>query len=155
VWLRSLVFLVVVPGTVAIYVPLRWARRASIASLALGAPLMTAGAVIALVCFWDFASRGGGTPAPIDPPKRLVTGRFYRRCRNPMYVGVVLWILGEAVTFRSLPIAAYALVVWFGFHVFVTAYEEPALRRKFGPHYDEYRQRVPRWVPRISGPASR
>jgi protein-S-isoprenylcysteine O-methyltransferase Ste14 len=155
VWVRSLVFLVVVPGTVAVYVPLRWARPATTASLALGVPMMAAAALIVLLSFWDFAVLGRGTPAPIDPPRLLVTQRLYRRCRNPMYVGVVGGVLGEAVAFRSPPIAAYAVAVWLLFHAFVRLYEEPVLRRTFGPTYDDYRARVPRWIPRLSGRASR
>jgi protein-S-isoprenylcysteine O-methyltransferase Ste14 len=34
-------------------------------------------------------------------------------------------------------------------HLFVMFYEEPTLRRQFGESYDEYRRRVPRWIPKL------
>jgi len=48
------------------------------------------GFAVALRCVWDFGWTGHGTPAPIAPPQRLVVVGFYRRVRNPMYVGFTL-----------------------------------------------------------------
>ena len=76
---------------------------------------------------------------------------LYRYIRNPMYVGVLLVVAGEAILFASWSILVYALCAASGFHLFVLCYEEPALRRKFGAAYDEYVQRVPRWLPHIRG----
>src|SRR5262249_8955194 len=46
-------------------------------------------AVMTVWCFWEFTFTGHGTPAPIDPPKQLVTTGVYRYVRNPIYVGVL------------------------------------------------------------------
>ena len=93
---------------------------------------------------------GTGTPAPIDPPRNLVVSGLYRFVRNPMYVGVALVLLSEAALFGSFRLLEYALIVWAAFFLFVVAYEEPALRRKFGVSYQAYFEAVPRWIPRLT-----
>ena len=98
---------------------------------------------------WDFAFAGRGTPAPIDPPKVLVSRRLYRIVRNPMYIGVLSVLVGEAIFFMSATLFAYALVVWSLFHLFVVYYEEPNLRQRFGAAYEEYCKAVSRWIPRL------
>jgi hypothetical protein len=73
---------------------------------ALGLLLIATGAALYVVtAFWGFALRGKGTPAPIDPPKKLVVEGPYRVVRNPMYWAVVSVMLGEAVLFRSASLA--------------------------------------------------
>jgi protein-S-isoprenylcysteine O-methyltransferase Ste14 len=104
------------------------------------------GAAFYCWCAWEFASAGRGTPAPIDPPKLLVARGLYRVVRNPMYVGVLLVLLGESLVFGSWDLLRYAVLVWLCFHLFVVLYEEPALRRKFGASYEDYCQRVWRWT---------
>jgi protein-S-isoprenylcysteine O-methyltransferase Ste14 len=109
------------------------------------------GFAVALRCVWDFGWTGRGTPAPIAPPKRLVVIGFYRYVRNPMYVGfftgwVGLWIVFGRATLRALVVAGLIVV---GVALFVRLYEEPTLRGKFGPAYDEYCRNVHRWLPRL------
>jgi protein-S-isoprenylcysteine O-methyltransferase Ste14 len=111
--------------------------------------LIASGAAFYLWCAWEFAAAGLGTPAPIDPPKVLVARGLYRVVRNPMYVGVLLVLLGESLVFGSWALLRYAVLVWLCFHLFVVLYEEPALRRKFGASYEGYRKRVWRWTPRL------
>lgn len=100
---------------------------------------------LSLYCAWVFAVHGYGTPAPIDPPKVLVTHGLYKFNRNPMYVGIIGLIMSEALFFGSLSLLVYAAFLWFGFHLFIIFYEEPHLRRKFGTTYQEYCRKVPRW----------
>lgn len=106
----------------------------------------------AAACVWDFARFGRGTPAPVDAPKRLVVRGLYRRVRNPMYLGVLLVVVGWALRLASQGLALYALGLGALFHLFVVCYEEPALRRSFGPAYEEYAARVGRWWPRARSP---
>lgn len=152
--LRTVIFTVIVPGTVVVLVPGRILQRggqiSSGGSLLVAVLLLAAGTAIYLWCaFWAFALVGRGTPAIFDAPRRLVAHGLYRVVRNPMYWGVSLILLGEAVLFRSWAIARYA-AVWYAFvFFFVLLYEEPALRRKFGAEYDEYCRTVPRWLPRL------
>jgi protein-S-isoprenylcysteine O-methyltransferase Ste14 len=153
-FLRTLVFTVFVPGFWTALVPY-WVigRRAQLdlsgVSIA-GCLLAAVGVALYLACaFWGFALRGKGTPAPIDPPKRLVMEGPYRVVRNPMYWSVLLVMLGEALTFRSLALAEIGCVFFACTVLFVKAYEEPCLRNKFGAEYDAYCRKVPRWIPRF------
>jgi protein-S-isoprenylcysteine O-methyltransferase Ste14 len=150
--LKTLLFTVLVPGTAAGLVPYLLTRGAAGGGVPLGAarwlglvPIL-AGVVIYLRSAWDFVAAGRGTPAPLDPPKRLVARGFYRFSRNPMYVAVLTVLLGEAIVLGSPALAAYALAVGIAFHLFVVFYEEPTLQRLFGPAYEEYRSEVPRWL---------
>ena len=147
---KTAIFTILVPGTVAVVVPGAIGTDASTPTLysSIGFLPMALGAAIYLWCVWDFATAGQGTPAPIDAPKRLVLRGLYRYVRNPMYVGVLLILTGESITFRSTRILTYALVVCIFFNMFVILYEESALKRKFGASYEEYLKTVPRWIPR-------
>jgi len=148
--LKTVVFTILVPGTVAIVVPRNIASDAGTPTLfsSIGFLPMALGAAIYFWCAWDFATAGRGMPAPIDPPKHLVLRGLYRFVRNPMYAGVLLLLAGESLAFQSLRILAYAAIVFVVVNVFVIFYEEPALKRKFGAEYEEYLRRVPRWIPR-------
>ena len=151
--LKSLLFLILAPGMVAGYIPLALLRRGSqvetgfLAYLAF--PLWLIGGVILLWSFWNFLIQGRGTPAPTDPPKDLVAAGFYRYVRNPMYVGIMAMIIGHFLWFGYWNLLFYTLVVFAAFHTFVTYYEEPTLKRKFGQSYEEYLKEVPRWIPRF------
>lgn len=115
-----------------------------------GGVLIALGAAIVIECFVRFVAVGHGTPAPVAPPQRLVVSGLYRFVRNPMYVGVVTAILGQALLFANVRLLAYALLVWLGFSGWVLAYEEPALRRTFGPEFVRYCANVGRWWPRLA-----
>jgi protein-S-isoprenylcysteine O-methyltransferase Ste14 len=97
----------------------------------------------------DFIIYGKGTPAPLYPPKQLVSRRLFRIIRNPMYVAVVLIILGEAVLAESFSLLIYTLLIWSLFHLFVVYYEEPINNKRFGSVYKDYLRDVPRWMPKI------
>ena len=92
---------------------------------------------------------GGGTPAPYDPPKKLVACGVYTRVRNPMMIGVVFVLLGEALLSGSLPILAWCLIFVQGCLVLIPFWEEPDLERRFGENYLEYKRQVPRWIPKL------
>jgi protein-S-isoprenylcysteine O-methyltransferase Ste14 len=109
---------------------------------------MLSGVLMYIRCAWNFVSEGKGTPAPIDPPKKLVVQGMYKYARNPMYIGVLLFLIGEVIFFASLLLGFYAVLVFVCFHLFVVIYEEPALRAKFGDSYRRYCDSVPRWIPR-------
>jgi len=151
--LKSFLFLIVAPGMVAGYIPLgllRQGRQVETGFFAyLAFPLWLLGGVILLWSFWNFLAQGRGTPSPTDPPKELVAVGFYRYVRNPMYVGILATILGHFLWFGYWNLLIYGLVIFAAFHTFVTLYEEPTLKRKFGAGYEDYLQKVPRWIPRI------
>lgn len=151
--LKNLLFTLVVPGTVAVYLPLLLLRGLPAAPLfwrLASLPFFAAGLAVYGWCVWDFATAGRGTPAPIDAPRRLVVRGLYHYTRNPMYVGVLTTILGWVVRHRSLGLLLYVGVVWCCFQTFIVFYEEPHLARLFGAEYADYRAAVGRWVPRRS-----
>ena len=151
VWLRAVLFVVVVPGAVAGWLPWYVAGApadiwgASHGAWRLGALLAVAGWVVLLWCARDFALRGRGTPGPWDAPRELVITGLYRFSRNPMYVAVLTAIVGQAVWFHSRQVTWYAIVVAIAFNFMVVLYEEPTLEGTFGKQYTVYRQRVRRW----------
>lgn len=151
--LKSLIFLLVAPGLVAVYLPLAVFRNGpqiQTGGLAwLAFPLWLMGGVILLWSFWNFYHEGRGTPAPIDPPTELVAAGFYRYMRNPMYGGIFLILLGHFLWFKFISLIVYLVVVFVIVHSFVIFYEEPTLKRKFGEAYERYCERVPRWIPRM------
>lgn len=108
-----------------------------------------AGAAIALWCIFTFAANGKGTPAPFDPPRLLVIKGPYRFVRNPMYLGAGLALAGAALFYQSWSLLDYAGVFLLATHLFVVWYEEPTLRRTFGPEYETYCRQVRRWWPSV------
>ena len=112
-----------------------------------GFALVAAGVAIYLTCLWEFLLRGRGIPAPLDHPTELVVTGLYRFVRNPMYVGGLLVLLGEAMFFGSWACLWYALG-WFALvHLNVIWYEERYLTRRFGDSYRRYQVAVRRWIP--------
>jgi protein-S-isoprenylcysteine O-methyltransferase Ste14 len=154
--LRSIFFALLVPGSVTFVGPYFIVHRNHVAALGqwafwqwLGLLPIGIGVGILAWCIVDFATVGRGTLVPVDPPKQLVVRGPYRCVRNPMYVGVITTVLGQALLFRSLLLVRYAFFVFVVVHCFVVLYEERALRRKFGESYEAYCRRVPRWWPRL------
>lgn len=151
--LKTLIFSILVPATVTIYLPylLLATRPAEASAVPLplriaGGLLIALGAGIYLRCAWDFAVFGRGTPAPIDPPGFLVARGLYCFTRNPMYVGILFVLIGECAWLRSGRMCVYAVAVFALFHSFVILHEEPVLRKTFGNSYEQYRRTVPRWI---------
>lgn len=152
--LKSLFFLVLVPGLLIGYFPYAVSRNDT-ELLALGAvrylalPLLAVGWTVMLWCFWNFLVTGRGTPAPIDPPRELVAVGPYRFVRNPMYAAGLAALLGWILWSPSLPLILAPFLFFAAAHLFVTGYEEPTLKKKFGAAYEEYCNRVPRWIPKF------
>jgi protein-S-isoprenylcysteine O-methyltransferase Ste14 len=117
----------------------------------LGALFMLVGGILALLCAGAFVIRGEGTPAPFDAPRQFVAVGPYRYVRNPMYVGGWIVLLGFGLYLHSFSILLLSVAMVLLAHVFVVLYEEPHLREKFGPAYQNYLNSVPRWIPRLPG----
>ena len=148
--LKTALFTLVVPGSVAVLVPLLIAgdRATAVgATRVLGLLLLALGAILYLGSAWDFASFGRGTPAITDAPKRLVTRGFYRYTRNPMYVAVLSAVFGWAILYGMPVLWAYGGAIFVVFSLFIRLYEEPRLTREFGEEYVAYLKRVGRWLP--------
>ncbi|HEX9945838.1 MAG TPA: isoprenylcysteine carboxylmethyltransferase family protein [Thermoanaerobaculia bacterium] len=156
VLIRAMTYATLFIGVVLVYLPaqaLSWAGVARPARLGLpqivGAMVSASGAALAVWCILSFAVIGRGTPAPFDPPRRLVVRGPYRYVRNPMYLGAGLALAGAALFYQSGALLAYAGVFLLAMHVFVVWYEEPTLRRTFGQDYEAYCRQVRRWRPTL------
>ena len=114
-----------------------------------GAIMIGAGALVLIHAFVRFVVEGAGTPAPVAPTERLVVGGLYRYVRNPMYLGVLSAIVGQALVLGQPKLIAYALVVFISVAAFVRLYEEPVLSHRYGAQYETYRRAVPAWWPRL------
>ncbi len=151
--LKTLIFSILVPGTVAGVIPWLLLQGSAGAVLLIPSiwivgflPLLL-GVGLYLWCAGAFTFIGKGTPAPIDAPKVLVVEGPYRWVRNPMYIAVFSVVIGEALLFRSFLLVGYALLVAVVVHLFVVFVEEPSLRRQFGASYETYLRTVSRWLP--------
>jgi protein-S-isoprenylcysteine O-methyltransferase Ste14 len=115
----------------------------------LGAAMVAGGVVVLVRLFAQFVTDGLGTPAPIAPTRYLVVSGLYRHVRNPMYVAVVAAIVGQALLLGRADLIGYAVIVWVVVAAFVRWHEEPSLHERFAASYDEYRDAVPAWRPRL------
>jgi protein-S-isoprenylcysteine O-methyltransferase Ste14 len=120
---------------------------------AAGGVLIAFGAGLVIETTARFALQGRGTPAPFAAPEQFVARGSYRVVRNPMYVGVLALIVGQALLLGREVLLLWAAAAAVLFHLFVVFHEEPELRRLFGDEYEAYRRRVGRWLPRRAGTA--
>lgn len=162
VLIRTLTYATLFVSFILIYLPARVLAWAGVARPAMmGWPQISGwivgsvGAVIALCCVFAFAFLGQGTPAPFDPPRRLVVRGPYRFVRNPMYLGAALALAGAALFYVSAALLAFVAIFLLATHLLVVLYEEPTLRRSFGADYAAYCHHVRRWLPGAHPTAAR
>jgi protein-S-isoprenylcysteine O-methyltransferase Ste14 len=148
-------FFVVAPGTFVGLVPwliTGWHVHRPlpywVVAQAVGVLLICVGLAVPAHAFVQFA-KAGGTPMPIAPTQHLVVQGFNRYVRNPMYLGLLAAILGQALLFGQFSLVLYAAAAWVVTASFVRWYEEPTLARQFGADYAAYRRAVPAWWPRL------
>lgn len=156
-WLRGLIFTALVPSVVGFVLPSAIDPHAPRAGglWDLGWLPVMAGTGIYLLCLACFLA-AGGTPAIFftrhlrfllgEEPAGLVSTGLYRFSRNPMYVGVLLAVFGQALLFASRRIAVYGCSAACVFHAVVVFLEEPHLRAARGAAYEQYTRTVPRWL---------
>src|SRR5881296_2138186 len=140
--MRAVTYATLFIGFLLVFLPgrvLEWSgvqRPATVGLTQLGGLVIAAvGAALALWCILTFAFVGKGTPAPFDPPRRLVVRGPYRYVRNPMYIGAGLALAGAALFYGSWPLLAYVGLFLIATQAFVVWYEEPTLMRLFGEQY--------------------
>ena len=151
-FLKVALFTLVVPGSIAVLIPLliKWDRP------------VAGGATLWLGLAWPSSplqrfsiSAASGTsrspaaapPPPIDAPKRLVTNGVYRYSRNPIYVAVLIAIAGWASLFQAPVLLIYGVVLFALYSFFVQRHEEPHLAREYGDEYTAYIATTARWLP--------
>ena len=149
-------------GPVAYYFAVRWLDGA------LGLPtLMSAqiGALFAALSFfaglfwasWAYSHLhfvGGGSPVEafgmaLEPTKRLVTTGPYAYTRNPMLIGFLFLLLAGALYADSISGVALIPILALVAMLYIRRFEEPALVRRLGKRYEDYREAVPALIPSI------
>jgi protein-S-isoprenylcysteine O-methyltransferase Ste14 len=155
--------IVILPGTALIYVPsvIVWFTRGTVYAAEMpgpallpwlaGLPFAVTGMVLMVWTMRLFTLKGGGgTPAPWEPIRNFIVLGPYRYVRNPMLTGVILFLVAEAILFRSLPIFLWALFFFVLNTVYFALSEEPQLEKRFGQAYTDYKRNVPRWLPKLA-----
>jgi protein-S-isoprenylcysteine O-methyltransferase Ste14 len=151
----SILFGIFGPGMVLVYLPF-WITRFRVPDgepvwqIVLAGALILLGVAPGIESARRFIYVGRGTLMPVVPTEHLVVSGFYRHVRNPMYTGVLLALVGEAILFESRSLVLYIATVWLVSHFFVCFYEERTLARTYPEEYPRYRQHVPRWLPRLT-----
>ncbi len=142
------------PGFVLVYIPW-WMTRFRIPpgepawQWLIAAAMILTGLTPLFASMIRFVFVGRGTLVPGIPTEHLVVSGLYRYVRNPMYLGVLLSLAGEAVLLWSRDIVLEALIAWLATHLFILVYEEPTLSRRYPGEYPSYKRNVPRWLPRL------
>jgi protein-S-isoprenylcysteine O-methyltransferase Ste14 len=143
------------PGIILLYLPL-WITRFRIPAgepvwqMLIAGALIVAGLAPLLESILRFIFVGRGTLVPTQATEHLVVSGLYRYVRNPMYVGVLSVLAGEALLFWNRSLVIEALWVCLFFTLFVLLYEEPTLVRRYPEEYPRYKTHVPRWLPRLT-----
>src|SRR3989339_1708191 len=99
-----------------------------------------------IYCSRLFLIFGRGTPAPIEPPKKLVVNGLYKYTRNPIYIGYFMILQGEFLFFGKFLLLIYFFLAIIGINIYVIFHEEPILKKRFGKNYEEYLEKIPRWL---------
>jgi protein-S-isoprenylcysteine O-methyltransferase Ste14 len=170
-WWRHLISILVAPVTVTLLVPALILNWPDVHMPDFGSPLIVGlatvgGLLIAgglglwtwtVVLFHRVGKGTLGVGNVMGEPVRLVVQGPYRHVRNPMISGVLAILLGEAAVAASGWLLLWFAVFFACIASFIRFWEEPHLARRYGSDYLNYRQNVPRWIPRISAwaPANR
>jgi protein-S-isoprenylcysteine O-methyltransferase Ste14 len=156
-----IVAIIVLPGNVLVIIPgiMLWLTRETRFGAQLarvnqvlfwaGLVLITTGLALAVWTVRLFLTHGQGTPAPWEPPQKLVVLGPYRHVRNPMISGALFMLMGEVLLFQSVPLLVWWLIFLLGNLIYLPKVEERNLLERYGEKYAQYMAQVPRWLPRL------
>ena len=157
---RLLKTIIILPGTVLVFVPsaiLIASSNTHFSAELIGPgsllfwPGLTATGLGMALAVWTvtlFTQFGQGTPAPWDPPQKLVVRGPYRYVRNPMITSVLFMLGAEALLLQSWPIFFWLVFFYLANVIYFPLFEERSLEKRFGEDYRIYKKYVPRWIPR-------
>jgi len=158
-FLSHLVAILLLPFNVTVIIPalllyffgnnLGWGVQGilSYALVLIGVVVICGGLLLLALTIRQFATRGKGTLAPWDPPRKLVVDGPYSYTRNPMISAVIIILFGEMIVFGSIPILLWFLYFTITNIIYIKYKEEPGLEKLFGKDYLLYKKSVPRLFP--------
>ena len=158
---RLLKPILILPGTVLVFMPTvilistykRFPPELIGLDRLLFWPSLVAAGIGLAMAFWTVSlltKFGEGTPAPWDPPQKLVVRGPYRYVRNPMITSVLFMLLAETLLLQSWPIFCWMVFFYLANAFYFPLLEERSLEKRFGKDYLEYKKHVPRWIPRLT-----
>jgi protein-S-isoprenylcysteine O-methyltransferase Ste14 len=158
---RLLKPILILPGTVLVFVPAvilistykRFPPELIGLDRLLFWPSLVAAGIGLAMAFWTVSlltKFGEGTPAPWDPPQKLVVRGPYRYVRNPMITSILFMLLAETLLLQSWPIFCWMVFFYLANAFYFPLLEERSLEKRFGKDYLEYKKHVPRWIPRLT-----
>lgn len=160
-FLRHLLSVLLLPFMAAVVIPgllvIEWGvapgfglpQPAALLVTGAGILLVIAGLTLMVKTIGLFYRVGQGTLSPWDPTRKLVAQGIYRHVRNPMISGVMALLLGEALASGAPAVMGWWAVFVAVNAIYIPAVEETGLERRFGQEYREYKDNVPRWMPRL------
>ncbi len=113
----------------------------------IGGAIMLAGGAIDLLAAGLFRSKGTTVnPIKVENATKLVTTGLFALSRNPMYLGMAMFLLGLGIGLGThvTPVVVVAFVIWM--NTSQIAREEKAMEDLFGEEYRAYRAKVRRWI---------
>lgn len=152
-----LLSIVLLPGTVTLLIPYFLYQYLSeptiyddhIGLKIIGYCFLLIGLILFLSSIFLFSTKGKGTLAPWSPTSKLVIAGPYKFVRNPMIIGVISILAGEAFLLNTISILIWAMLFFVINTLNFEFVEEPKLERKFGDDYVSYKNNVNRWIPKI------
>lgn len=115
----------------------------------LGLVLLIPGMILGSWTSRTFFRVGQGTTIPFEPTQNVIKEGPFRYVRNPMILGSEIVIAGLTVILASYILLIVLLLIIILDHVYIVKVEENELEVRFGQPYLEYKNSVPRWIPRI------
>ena len=158
---KSVIFTLFVPGTVVGVIPtlLYFFLQLTIILAGfrfIGILFLVTGGLFYLFSVFSFLKQGKGTPMIFfmekthkifgKEPIKLVNSILYKFSRNPIYLGVIIFIFGLGLFLESGSILTWSIIALVIFHLVIVKLEEPHLREKYGAIYREYCKETPRWI---------
>jgi len=152
--LGTAVFALIVQGAGVVLLPYAFTRWQPgtppwpVVVQVIGVILIAVGGIVVVWAFAQFAAEGVGVPIPGEPnSQRLTVDGPYRYVRNPLYVASVVASIGQALLLSRPVLLSYAAAFLAIAFFLVHWIEDPALARRFGQQFEDYRNQAPGWWP--------
>jgi len=153
-WIRTILILpfnvVVVIPSLILYFSKTPVQLNTTPFITLGAVFLILGLSLAAWTMCLFATIGKGTAAPWNPPKNLVVKGPYCHVRNPMITSVLMMLIALYFILNAWQILAWCALFFLINSIYFPLFEEKDLEKRFGKEYIEYKNNVPRWLPRLT-----